>query len=225
MRTEARSLVVCLGLVAVSAGPAGAVPFGSSLNRPANTTFGCESAPVYDPFAGGATLQPTGHATCTLRSGGKIGSSRNWSNAPAPGRITRIRVRSGPNPAPLRLTILEGSTRSNPSGGGGEYLCCTARYLGRVFRPRANAVTSLPVSVGVSRRRVGRTSYFDVVGLSVMGPGTLPLNDDGSGGQLRAGSPLTVFSYPYMRRGQPRVDGLPADALELLLRWEFVPAR
>lgn len=226
-----RVLAATALLSALGAGPADAAGFGSSLRQAPNTGWGCESAPTYDVFTNGPALRPTGVTTCTLRSGGQIGSTRNVSMAPADGRITRIKVRSGPNPAPLRLTVLDASTRANSpdAGGGGDYSCCTARFLGRTFRPRPNAVTTRRVNVAVTvdrERRGGQTiSYFDEIGLSVMGPGTLPLHDDGTGGQLRNGAWMTIFSYPFMRRGDTRVDALPADGLELLFRWRFRRAR
>ena len=224
--TTVRAATVLVAFAAVALGllvaaPAHAASFGSSLRQPANTGWGCESAPTYDVFTNLGTLRPSGVSTCTLRSGGRIGSLRNWSNAPADGRITQIRVRSGANPAPLRLTILQASTRSNTTGSGGDYSCCTPRYLGRAFRPRPNRVTTRRVNVRITRDRDGNRSYFDVVGLSAMGPGTLPLSDNHTGGQLRAGSPLTAFSYPHMRRGDTRVDAIPADGLELLFHWTF----
>jgi len=36
-----------------------------------------------------------------------------------------------------------------------------------------------------------------------------------------AGSGLTSFSWPYVRRGETRLEEHRADGLELLLRWEF----
>lgn len=218
----ARSLAVLL-LPLLGAPAAHAASFGSSLSRPANTSWGCESAPTYDPFSGGATLQPTGVTTCTMRSAGRIGSLRNWSSAPADGRVTQIKVRSGPNPAPLRLTILEASTRKNRDQGGGDFLCCTGGRQGRVFRPRPNAVTTRSVNMRVTRDRDGNATYYDIVALSAMGPGTLPLHDNGRGGQLAQGSPLSSFSYPRIRRGETRVDHRDADGLELLFRWRFRP--
>lgn len=224
MWTLSRCAALALVLPLLAASAAEAASFGSSLKRPQNTGWGCESAPTYDVFTNSPTLRPTGERTCTLRSGGRIGSNRNWSQAPGDGRITRIRVRSGPNPAPLRLTVLLASVRTTPGEPGGDYSCCTARFLGGVFRPRPNAVTTRRVNVAVERDRDGNTTYFDEVGLSAMGPGTLPIHDNGSGGQLAQGSPMTVFSYPFMRRGDTRVDGVPADGLELLFRWRFRPA-
>jgi hypothetical protein len=213
-------IALALVLAAVLAPVAEAATFGSSLRRPANAGWGCESAPVYDLF-NRPSLEPTGVTTCTMRSGGRIGSLRNWASAPADGRVTRIRVRSGPNPAPLRLVVLQSSVTTQPGQPGGDYLCCTASFLGRVFRPRPNAVTRRRVNVRVERDRDGNTEYVDEVGLSAMGPGTLPVHDDGTGGQLRQGAPLSVFSYPHMRRGDTRVDRISADGLELLFRWTF----
>ena len=214
-------MAVLLSLVAACS--AQAANFGSNLQQTPNTAWGCESAPVYDPFAGGAVLQPTGQTTCTLRSGGRIGSPRNWSSAPGRGRITRIRIRSGANPAPLRLTVLLAHTRTYEGQSGGDYLCCTATFLGRVFRPQANAVTTRRVNVPVTRIRDGRITYIDEIGLSVMGPGTLPLHDEGTAGQLANGSALTIFNYPFIRNGETTGSGLSADGLELLLRWTYQP--
>jgi hypothetical protein len=213
--------LVLAGVMLVGAG-AHAANFGSKLNRAANVGWGCESMPTYDTFTNAGTLQPSGQTTCTLRSGGWINRLRRGSQVPGDGRITRIQVRAGANPAPMRLTILQSSIRKYPNGES-DYSCCTARFLGKVFRPAANARTTRNVNVRVSRDRDPDedVEYFDEVALSVMGPGTLPLFDDGSGGQLRDGAPITAFSYPFMRRGQTRVDAIPADGLELLFRWTF----
>jgi hypothetical protein len=86
-------------------------------------------------------------------------------------------------------------------------------------------VTTRRVNVRVSRDREGNTDYYDIVALSAMGPGTLPLHDNGTGGQLAQGSPLSVFSYPHIRPGETRVDNRSADGLELLFRWTFQPAK
>jgi uncharacterized protein YraI len=215
------ALVTSLAL----AGPASAARFGSSLKQPADAGFGCESVPTFDVFTGAPTLAPSGHTTCTVRSSGRIGSNKNWSSVPSDGRIVRISVRSGPNPAPLRLSVAEASTRANPNGAGGDFLCCTVRHLGRTFRPRANAVTSQRVNVRVSRDKVGNASYYDVVGLAAMGPGTLPLHDERTAGQFAQGSGLVNFDWPHVRRGESRVGSHGADGLELLFRWEFERAR
>src|ERR1700709_988775 len=82
---------------------------GSTLRGPANVGFGCEAAPTFDPINGQPTLIATGRRTCTYRHVGYLNSNRITSLVPANGRIVRIRVRAGSNPAPLRLTIMTAS--------------------------------------------------------------------------------------------------------------------
>src|SRR4051794_17588929 len=116
-------------LLAVLPASAQSAFFGSKLNRPANVSFGCEVAPILDPIFGGPQLAPTGQKTCTYRHGGYVNSNRIVSFVPTTGRITRIRVRAGRNPAPLRLTILTASSRISSEGPiAGSLSCCTARY-------------------------------------------------------------------------------------------------
>ena len=222
MRRLARAVALALAATFAVAGVAEAATGGSSLRRPANVGFGCEGALRPNVFTGVYEPQPTGHSTCTLRSLGFIATSRGGSIVPAGrGRITRIRVRSGPNPAPLRLTVLTASGAGDPTGQtGGSGSCCTARYHGRVFRPRANRVTTRRTNVRVSnyRNAAGR-SFFDVVALSVMGPGTLPLHNEG--GQGSYSGALTTFYYPYTRRREPRPEQNAIDGLELLFRWTW----
>lgn len=223
-RQAGRALAVAAALTLGAASTADAQTFGSNLRQPANAGFGCESVPTFDVFTGAPTLAPSGQSTCSLRSSGRIGSLRNWSAAPADGRIVRISVRSGPNPAPLRVWIGAASTRSDGAGGG-DFSCCTVRRVTRVFRPRPNRVTTRRVNLRVTRDRSGNADFFDVVGLSGAGPGTLPLHDEQTAGQFRQGSGLVNFTWPQVRRGDTRVDWHPADGLELLFRWRFRRAR
>jgi hypothetical protein len=190
---------------------------GGRLNRPANVSFGCEVAPVLDPITGVPSLFPTNQRTCTFRHVGYINSNRITSIVPANGRIVRIRVRSGSNPAPLRLTILSAST----SLGNG-FSCCTALRFGRVFRPRANRVTTIRTNMRVHRSNPNGASQFnDVVALSAVGPGTLPMRDQGTAGTFTSGSALTELWYPLTARGDPRVEQTRADGLDLLFQWDF----
>jgi hypothetical protein len=195
---------------------ASAQSFGSNLRAAQNTIFGCDFAPILDPISGFPVLAPTGQTTCTMRNLGYLYSNKITSFVPSNGTITRIRVRSGANPAPLRLTISE----------GGPGTCCTARVFGKTFRPRANKVTSLDVNVNVKRSTHklpnGQLAQItDVVGLTAVGPGTLPLHDEGTAGTFQAGSGLTQLWYPLTARGDPRVEGHTADGLELLFQWTF----
>ena len=68
-----------------------------------NANYGCESALIMGPL-GGVQLAATNQVSCTYRHGGYLNSNRPTFIAPGSGRITAIRVRSGPNPAKLRLT-------------------------------------------------------------------------------------------------------------------------
>jgi len=217
---------VALALVAVPAG-AGAAVFGSSLRRPANVNWGCELAPVLGLT--GFVLAQTGQRTCTWRSAGYFNTFRQASTVPGNGVITRIRVRAGRNPAPLRLTILTSSSRLY--GGGGtlqnSFTCCTARRFSRTFRPRANRITTVTVNMRVfrtvDRRNLVQTS--DVVGLSAVGRGTLPLRVGSDVGGYSTGNAISAYYYPLTRVGEPRVEGGSITGVEVLLRWEFRPAR
>ena len=191
---------------------------GSTMRGKANVRFGCEVAPILDPISGAPTLAQTGQRTCTFRHLGYIGNvTRTTSLVPANGRIVRIRVKAGPNPARLRLTILTAS--SSLSNG---FSCCTARKFGRVFRPRANGVTTIPTNVRVHRSNPNGSSQFnDVVALSAVGPGTLPMRDQGTAGTFTPGSAATALWYPLTGIGDPRVEATSADGLDLLFQWDF----
>lgn len=201
-----------------------AATYGSSLSEPANVTFGCEAAPILDPITGAPTLVASGQASCTWRHIGYILSNKVTSQVPRSGRIKSIQVRAGANPAPLRLTILGASSQLDLVTGqelAGTFSCCTARYLGPVFKPRANAITRRRTNVRVvntiDRRNLVRV--VDVVALSAVGPGTLPLRDQGVHGSYQTGAALAGFYYPLTERGQPRVEGASMDGYDLLLRW------
>jgi hypothetical protein len=202
---------------ALSLGVAHAARFGSTLEATPNTFWGCEQAPIFDPITGVPTLAPTFQTTCTLRNVGYINSLQVASIVPSNGVITRIAVKSGPNPAPLQLTILQGSPG----------LCCTARRFGPVFQPRPNAITVQRVRIRVRRSLFQNAQQVsDFVALTAVGPGTLPLSDQGTAGTFTSGSALLQQWYPLTAIGDVRNgDPTTVDGLELLLQWTFQPAR
>jgi hypothetical protein len=209
-----------MALLAAAPASAGAVFFGSTLGRP-NVGFGCEAAPILDPITGVPSLVATGQRTCTYRHLGYINRNRITSLVPAKGRIVRIRVRAGGNPAPLRLTILTAST-STLNG----FTCCTARRFGRTFRPRANRITTIRTNMRVRRDNpTGSVQFTDVVALSAVGPGTLPLRDQGTAGTYTSGTALAAYYYPLTAIGDPRVEGGGADGLDVLFQWDFRRSR
>ncbi len=212
---------------AVFAAPASARWYGSKLRGAPNVTYGCEAAAVFGPI-GGIQLSPTGQRSCTYRHTGYLFSNRLTFNVPSTGRITHIRIRSGPRPAKLRLTVLTGSSRVNTFTGRdvpGTYTCCTARYVSRPFRVRANRTTTKRVNVRVynvrSKRLRHRIHSSDGLALSAEGSGTLPLRVLSNVGSIVAGTPTATGYWPRTRRGDPRVDGYSMPGIDLLFQWNF----
>jgi len=213
------------------AAPAGAQWFGSTMKGAANASYGCESAVILGAL-GGVELAPTGQRSCTYRHGGYFNVLKPTSLVPASGRIARIQVKAGANPAKLRLTILTGSSRVNTFTGEdlpGTYTCCTARFVGPAFRPRPNAVTTFKVNVPVFDVRNKAIQYrihsTDGVALSAVGPGTLPLHLTEALAGYETGSPLLTGFFPMTKVGEPRVDGYTMSGIDLLFRWDFRPKR
>jgi hypothetical protein len=212
-----RSTLAALVALALLPTAAHAVFLGSTLNGRVNTGFGCEAAPIYDPITGQPQLVASGQRTCTYRHVGYINSNRATSLVPGNGRIVRVRVRSGRNPAPLRVTIL------NSASGSSGFSCCTADRFSRTFRPRANRTTTVRMNIPVQRTVDTQRGFVttDVVALSAVGPGTLPLRDQGVGGQYVDGAALAGFWYPLTGRGDPRVDQTSHAGLDLMFQWDF----
>ncbi len=213
--------------VTALAGPASAKWYGSTMRTAPNATYGCEAALVLGPI-GGVVLSPSNQTSCTYRHAGYQGSLRPTFIVPSTGRVTHIRVRSGPHPAKLRLTVLTGSSRVNPFTGRdvpGTYTCCTARFVGKAFRPRANRTTKKKVNVLVydvrSKKLRHRIHSSDGLALSAVGPGTLPLHVLDSVGTLSPGTPFATGYFPFTHVGDPRVDGYSMAGIDLLFQWDF----
>ncbi len=231
MSARLASLFAALALVAALAAPhASARWYGSDMRGAANATYGCESALVLGAL-GGFELAPTGQRSCTYRHTGYFGSLRPTAVVPGSGTIKRIQVKSGPNPARLRLTILSGSSRVDTFTGAdlpGTYTCCTARYVGPAFQPKPNAVTTRRVDVKVfnvrSKAIQTRIHSSDVVALSAVGPGTLPLSITPALGGYATGTPLLTGYFPLTKVGEPRVEGYTLSGIDLLFRWDFRPS-
>jgi hypothetical protein len=220
--------VIAIGAASllVLAAPASARWFGSTLRASPNANYGCESALVNGTF--GVQLLPSNQTSCTYRHGGYLFKNRFTFIAPGTGRITKIRVKSGPNPAKLRLTILTGSSRVSPFTGRdqpGTYTCCTARFVGRAFRPKANRITTKKVNVRVFDVRSKKLRYrihsSDGVALTAVGKGTLPLHVRPDVGNIVTGTPTAVGYWPFTRVGDPRVDGYSLAGIDLLFQWNW----
>ena len=227
-RPWAGALVLACIVAAVTAAPASARWYGSLMQGAPNVDYGCESALIMAPL-GGVQLAPTNQVSCTFRHGGYLYSNRPTFIAPGSGRITAIRVRSGPNPAKLRLTILTGSSRVDTFSGRdlpGTYTCCTARFVGKPFRPRPNAVTTKRVNVKVvdvrDKRLRLRIHSSDGVALTAVGPGTVPLQVREDVGAFNSGIPITIGYWPFTQLGEPRsADGYSMTGIDLMFQWNF----
>ena len=224
-------LVIAATYCGAVAAPASAKWYGSTMRATPNADYGCETALTIGPL-GGVQRSPTNQTSCTYKHGGYLFSNRLTSIVPATGRITKIRIKSGPNPARVRLTVLTGSSRVDPFTGAdqpGTYTCCTARYVSRPFRLKPNRVTTKKVNVRVFNVRDKslelRIHSSDGVALSFERGGMLPLHITPSVGSTNSGTPLLTGYWPRTRKGDPRVDGFSMPGIDLLFQWNFRRAR
>lgn len=215
----ARIALFSLAALLLLPASAGASIWGSSLRNAPNLPIGCSQAPIRDSITGAPVLVRTGQRTCTYRSGGILNGpiTAGTSYVPGNGRVVAFSVRSGRNPAPLRLTIMQGSPG----------LCCTGEKFSQVVRPRPNRIstfrTNLRVTRSVSRDPIkGIQNVQDVVAITAVGPGTLPLRSTPGAGGFSSGLPIVQHWHPRITIGQPRnEDAYTMTGVELLLRWEW----
>jgi hypothetical protein len=225
MRRPLITAVACV-VLAVLAGPsaAHALVFGSTLRAPANAGFGCDVRPAERLF-GGIELQPTGATTCTWAATGITGTLRRTFFVPRTGVIRSVSVRVGANPAPLRVTILSSQTAIDARGiAVGSPACCTVERFGRVFRPRANRVTTVRVNLPVRVDADDGLRSTDGVAITAVGPGTLPIAAVAPG-SFDPGSPIAASWHPRPAIGQPAGSGAGHVGFEVLLRADWRPRR
>jgi hypothetical protein len=225
------ALALAAACCALLAGPASAKWYGSTMRGKPNADYGCETAITSAPL-GGVQRSPTNQSSCTYRHGGYLFRNRSTFLVPATGRITRIRIKAGRNPARVRLTVLTSSSRVDPTTGQdqpGTYTCCTARYVSRPFRLRANRTNTKRVNVRVynvrSTQLEQRIHSSDGLALSFERGGRVPLKVTPSVGVFNSGSPLLIGYWPRTRRGDPRVDGYSMSGIDLMFQWNFRRAR
>lgn len=190
-------------------GQAGVRVVGSPLVNPANSTFGCEVRPRAFGGTPGYENQPygelvptaSGAADCTWSLAGVFGRTTfeedpRVGSVPGPGTgtITRIRVKSGPNPAIIRFTVGEAQST----------ICCFFRAETAPTRPKPNDITSYAVNLPVdSGTKAGGKRIDSFVGLTaVSGTGSIPLHDTGLhntiGNGSTPGNPNAGAIYPRL---------------------------
>jgi hypothetical protein len=207
------ALAVGASALGALAPAAGAVTFGSDLSQTANVSFGCEARP-YPGVGGGMQLTPTGVSSCMWWSAPLTPSTTYVPGGD--GRVTAARVRSGANPAPLRISVIS-------SGSG---LCCTHRSNSAIFTPTPNAITQVPLdlaaSTGIDTTRNGG-QYNDIVVVSAVGPGTLLVHDFGVHGSFDLSAPAATFLHPELTNGNSNTDVGYMDGYEVLLQVDWTP--
>ena len=170
--------------------------------------FGCETRfqAGFDS-AGTYEKQPTGVDSCTAYQPGTTIADTHL--VPGPGTVTKVRVRSGSNPGPLRVTVIKRLFQTNPNNPAEitDAQCCTG--TGResaTFQPTPNAVTEVTVNLPVttSQSRNGASGHHDIVSISGVGPGNLPIASTGehslSAGIQRSTPTMQIF-YPKVETG------------------------
>ncbi len=226
---------LALALIAPAAATAQAVLLGSPLQSTPNVNIGCQERPL--PLGGGpgfeglpyGELAPSASGTpdCTWFLSGvwgviDPGVDPRVGTVPGNGTITRISVRSGPNPAPIRFVV----------GRNLQTLCCFFVAETSVAQPQPNTVTSFQVNLPVERNTNPDTGIRtdDWVGVSAAsGTGSLPLASVGPHNTLNmtVGNPSAGAIYPRLSSasdsgGGTRLDGNPG--FEVLMQVTFCPA-
>ena len=236
-RPLALLVVIACGLVAAQSAAAASRTLGSPLTQVPNT-FGCDVEPT---FTGGANTAngaydfvASGDPDCTWFQAGVPGSTDysdpRTGSVPADGRITNIRVRSGPNPALMSFVIVR-QLQQMQTGSA----CCSLVSETPLVRPRANDVTDFPVDIPVERNVNPQNGIAtaDYIGVSaVSGSGMLPMFSNGRHNTLTdasiPGNPQAAFWYPRLgtfpndRAAGRRESGIPG--MEVLLQWTWCAA-
>lgn len=197
---------------------------GSPLTAPANLVLPgganqCQARPYIGLDAGQITFLSTNQTTCMWWSSQYGADGLVNANTYVPrgaGAVTKVRVRSGDAPAPLRFAIVS-------SGSG---LCCTTQQVSAPVQPAANQVNefavNLPAGSGVGD--TGGSQFNDILVVVATGPGSLPVNDRGTHGFLfgsPAGQARASFLHPALALGESNTDVGIMDGYEVLLQYDW----
>ena len=159
-----------LAALAVLPAPAGAVTFGADLSRPVATTATCANS-FFASSCLGYAVTPT-------------------SSAPASGVVNAVRVKTGDAPqGPMQVVVLCSYYQNNlQDPGHPNFFCCFLQEYGPTFTPARNAVTTVPVTLGMVEDPTpgpndGNTvAKGDFLGLSVLaGDAPIPVAQTSAG--------------------------------------------
>jgi hypothetical protein len=199
--------VALLGLAVPSEAVGLTTTFGSDLAAAPTAAFGCETMPRLSfQNLGSYEFVASGQPSCTWRQLGVFGvvTDTHASTVPGDGTITGVSIKSGPNPAPLRLTVVR-LLAPNENGGinANKSACCYFVRESQTFQPTPNAISTFPMNLPVEKNDTGGQVYTqDHVGVSARsGTGALPLAEVGPHSSFaftEPGSLDTNFTYPAM---------------------------
>ncbi len=191
-----------------------------------NANYGCEAGPRLVNANGDFAVRPSGTNNCTwvqLATFNQNGLPGQPSGlAPTKGRVTAVSVRSGPNPAPLRFTVVRSIIGRDANGqipSQGSAACCFGEQMTRTFTLRPNAVTTialnLPVETGYDS--INNADIADYVGFSsTSNTGTLPVrvtkNPPNTSDSAAPGNPSTLMLYPQINPREVRTDSFSAPS-------------
>ena len=207
MSRKAFFAVVLLGLAIPGKSFGLTTTFGSDLTATPNVTFGCETAPQLSfQNLGFYEFVASGQPSCTWRQLGVFGvvTDTHASTVPGDGTITSVSIKSGPNPAPLRVTVVR-LLAPNENGGinSNKAVCCYFVRESPAFQPTPNAISTFALNLPVEKNDTGGQVYTqDHVAISApSGAGALPLAEVGqhsSFAYTQPGSFDATFTYPAM---------------------------
>jgi hypothetical protein len=227
VRLAAAIAVMVMLLLSPSAAPAQEPVIatnGSTLQAPANLALPgganqCLARPYIGPSDGTITFINTQQSSCMWWSTEYGATGQIIANTYVPrgsGVVTKVRVREGAAPAPLRFAIVSSGSR----------LCCTTKQVSGAVQPAADAVSeftvNLPAGSGVGTQ--DGSQFNDILVVLVAGPGSLPVNDRGAHGFL-FGSPANqaqaTFLHPALALGESNTDVGIMDGYEVLLQYDW----
>jgi hypothetical protein len=200
--------VVALVAAAAPAEGLTARSFGAKLFRAANNTKSCQALVPFQRVA-----------SCSFTTSGALFNASESMIVPGTGTITRVRVKVGRTTGPMRIAILQSLRREN----SGEAACCIGRRQSRVFTPRANAITTVPVNlpVAITFNRSSRIYAFDSMFLTMESSRTpIPANVIPSGNGNCSGG-----WFPAVRPSHENFTGpYGVCGATILIRGDWVPA-
>ena len=229
---------ICLGIVVAGAtlgftdsASGQSQTFGSALTASPNISIDCAQQPIIADTTGNYGLFQSGTADCTWRQTGVFGvvaGDSRFSSVPGDGVISQVRVRSGPNPAPLRFVVLR---QLSTPGFGAVSQCCFFVSETQTVQPAPNSISVFNTNIPVQRNTINGFLAVDLMGISAAaGTGTLPLFSTGRNNAFQLtefGSVNSGFFYPRIGAlandlgGGRREEGIPG--VELLVQFVWNP--